>query len=128
MFAKRLKELRREKGKTQKDLANAIGVGRTTICEYENGNIVPKQEGLLKIANYFNVSVDYLTGVSNDPVLQNVSKLDDLLNMMHSVILNKDDTKVTYRGKELSLTQKLIVDQYIEQLKDNIEIMLQHNV
>ena len=42
-FNVRLKELRLEAGLTQKDLANAIEVGRTTISEYESGKIVPKQ-------------------------------------------------------------------------------------
>ena len=54
-FPKRLKELRLAHGETQRDLANAIEVGRTTISEYESGKIVPKQEGLLRIANHFNV-------------------------------------------------------------------------
>ena len=64
-FNERLKTLRLEKGITQKDLGKMIGVGRTTISEYESGKIVPKQDGLIKIAEYFNVSVDYLTGVSD---------------------------------------------------------------
>ena len=57
-FPTRLKELRLANGLTQKDLGNIIEVGRTTISEYESGKIVPKQEGLLRIANHFNVSVD----------------------------------------------------------------------
>ena len=129
-FNTRLKELRLEKGETQKDLANAIEVGRTTISEYESGKIVPKQEGLLKIANHFNVSVDYLTGVSNERATrkQNASDLDALLNTIHHILLDEYDTPVTYEGEVLSETQKLIIDQHIEQLRDNIELMLQLRV
>ena len=125
-FNMRLKELRLENGETQKDLANAIEVGRTTVSEYESGKIVPKQEGLLKIANHFNVSVDYLTGVSNERATrkQNASDLDALLNTIHHILLDEYDTPVTYEGEVLSSLQKLIIDQHIEQLRDNIELML----
>ena len=129
-FAKRLKELRLANGETQKDLANAIEVGRTTVSEYESGKIVPKQEGLLKIANHFNVSVDYLTGVSNNPATrkQNTSDLDALLTTIHHILLDEYDTPVTYEGEVLSEKQKLMIDQHIEQLRDNIELMLQLRV
>ena len=129
-FNIRLKELRLANDETQKDLANAIEVGRTTISEYESGKIVPKQEGLLKIANHFNVSVDYLTGVSNERATrkQNVSDLDTLLNTIQLILLDEYDTPVTYEGEVLSEKQKLIIDQHIEQLRDNIELMLQLRV
>ena len=129
-FPKRLKELRLAHGETQKDLANAIEVGRTTVSEYESGKIVPKQEGLLRIANHFNVSVDYLTGVSNERATrkQNASDLDALLNTIHHILLDEYDTPVTYEDEVLSSTQKLLIDQYIEQLRDNIELMLQLKV
>ena len=129
-FPKRLKELRLNAGLTQKDLAKAIEVGRTTISEYESGKIVPKQEGLLKIANHFNVSVDYLTGVSNERATrkQNESSLDTLLNMVHYILLDEYATPVTYDGKLLSEKQKIIIAGLIDQLSDTIELMLQLDV
>ena len=129
-FPKRLKELRLAHGETQRGLANAIEVGRTTISEYESGKIVPKQEGLLRIANHFNVSVDYLTGVSDNPATrkQNASDLDALLNTIHHILLDEYDTPVTYEGEQLSSRQKIIIDQLIEQLRDNIEMMLELKV
>ena len=129
-FAKRLKELRLNNGLTQKELAKSIEVGRTTISEYESGKIVPKQEGLLRIANHFNVSVDYLTGVSNDPATrkENASDLDALLNTIHHILLDEYDTPVTYEGEQLSSKQKLIISGLIEQMRDTIELMLHLNV
>ena len=129
-FPKRLKELRLAHGETQRDLANAVEVGRTTISEYESGKIVPKQEGLLRIANHFNVSVDYLTGVSDNPATrkQNASDLDALLNTIHHILLDEYDTPVTYECEQLSSRQKIIIDQLIEQLRDNIEMMLELKV
>lgn len=129
-FSKRLKELRLNAGLTQKDLAKAIEVGRTTISEYESGKIVPKQEGLLKIANHFNVSVDYLTGVSNERATrkQNTSDLDALLNTIHHILLDEYATPVKYEGELLSEKQKLIIAGLIDQLSDTIELMLQLDV
>ena len=129
-FPKRLKELRLATGETQKDLAKAIEVGRTTISEYESGKIVPKQEGLLKLANHFNVSVDYLTGVSNERATrkQNESSLDTLLNTVHYILLDEYATPVTYDGKLLSEKQKIIIAGLIDQLSDTIELMLQLDV
>ena len=129
-FPKRLKELRLAHGETQRDLANAVEVGRTTISEYESGKIVPKQEGLLRIANHFNVSVDYLTGVSDNPATrkQNASDLDALLNTIHHILLNEYNTPVTYDGQVLSHKHKLIIDGYIEHIRDNIELLLHLDV
>ena len=129
-FNERLKQLRLANGLTQKELAKSIEVGRTTISEYESGKIVPKQEGLLKLANYFNVSVDYLTGVSDEPATrkENTSDLDALLNTVHYLLLDEYSTSVTYEDKLLSEKQKLIIADLIEQLRDTIELMIQLEV
>lgn len=61
-LADRIKELRKLKDLTQADLGKILGVGKTTISMYENGNSSPNDEIKLKIAEYFNVSTDYLLG------------------------------------------------------------------
>lgn len=62
MFGERLKQLRTEKGLFQKELAKILGVSAGAIGMYENGKRTPDFEILNKIADYFNVSVDYLLG------------------------------------------------------------------
>ena len=122
----RLKELRLANGLTQKELAKSIEVGRTTISEYESGKIVPKHEGLLKLANYFNVSVDYLTGVSDEPATRqhNEHELDKLLNTLDYILMNEYDSPVRYEGVILNTYEKLMVSQFLEQVRDNVELML----
>lgn len=61
----RLKELREQRGISQTELANFLGVVRSTICQYEKGNRMPDSNILGKLADYFNVSVDYLLGRDN---------------------------------------------------------------
>ena len=76
------------------------------------------------------MSVDYLTGVSNEPATRkdNASDLDALLNTIHHILLDEYDTPVTYEGKNLSGKQKIIIDQFIEQLRDNIEMLIEFGV
>ena len=66
MFAVRLKELRLKKGLTQKELAQKLNMQNTAISKYELNQRKPDTETLLEIANFFNVSVDYLLGNSDD--------------------------------------------------------------
>lgn len=61
MFFDKYSELCKKKGKTPTGVAIELNVSRATVNYWKNGN-VPKQDILIKIANYFNVSVDYLLG------------------------------------------------------------------
>ncbi|KRN59477.1 MULTISPECIES: helix-turn-helix domain-containing protein [Limosilactobacillus] len=58
----RIAELRKEKGLTLQQVADAIGVGNNTISRYETGKREPKLETWLKLADFFDVPVTYLQG------------------------------------------------------------------
>ena len=60
-----LKKLRQETGVSQKQLADNIGVSQQSINKYENHNIEPDIETLIRIADFFDTSVDYLVGHNN---------------------------------------------------------------
>ena len=59
-----LKKLREDAGISQKQLAEAIGVSQQSINKYENHNIEPDIETMIRIADHFDTSVDYLIGHS----------------------------------------------------------------
>ncbi|MDE4542296.1 helix-turn-helix transcriptional regulator [Thermoanaerobacterium sp. R66] len=61
-FKDRLKDLRNEYKKDRYELAKFLNVSYSTIAKYESGLRSPDKETLNKLANYFNVSVDYLLG------------------------------------------------------------------
>lgn len=61
---KRLKQLRKEKGLTQKEVAFALGIALTTYANYEQGTREPSIETIIKICKYFDVSSDYLIGLT----------------------------------------------------------------
>jgi len=61
----RLRELRMARGLTQQSLADALGVGQTTITNYETNTREPDNATLQKLADFFDVSADYLLGRTN---------------------------------------------------------------
>jgi transcriptional regulator with XRE-family HTH domain len=65
MLKERLKELRKEKGVIQSDVAESLGVDRSTYGKYETGDSIPDIDKLMWLAVYFGVSVDYLLGRSD---------------------------------------------------------------
>ena len=62
LFAKRLKEKRKEMGFTQKQLGEMIGVTKVSICCYENGTRTPSLETFCILADIFETTTDYLLG------------------------------------------------------------------
>lgn len=62
-----LRELRKQKGLTMKQLGKIVGVGESAISQYENGKRQPDYDILNKLADYFGVSVDYLLGRTDVP-------------------------------------------------------------
>ena len=64
---KRLKELRNKMRITQQDIADALSIERITYARYESGARSPSLEMLAKLADYFDVSVDFLLERVNNP-------------------------------------------------------------
>ena len=71
----RLRELRKEKDKTQVELASVLGISRQVYANYENGINEPSIDILIALANYFECSIDYL--VSREDDFGNVTVAND---------------------------------------------------
>lgn len=67
LFPERLKLLRLTRKLSQAAVARAVNVTPATISAYENRRQQPDLDKLVKLARFFNVSLDYLTGASNSP-------------------------------------------------------------
>ncbi len=65
-LTERMKELRKEKNLRQEDIAAELGIAITTYCRYELGMREPAASLLERMADYYDVSVDYLLGRSDD--------------------------------------------------------------
>lgn len=66
IFAERLKELREDKNLSMQDLASKLNLGSSSLCRWENCQADIKGEQLVVVAKFFNVSTDYLLGLSDD--------------------------------------------------------------
>ena len=92
-----LKELRKATKTTQNELAEAIGVSQQSINKYENHNIEPDIETLKRIADYFNTTIDYITGYS--PYRY---KVEDIQNYA----LNDDEAEFIAAYRQLTPSQR----------------------
>ncbi len=89
MFYKRLKDLRKVYRLSQKELGAILHVSKQTVSNWENDNIVPSIEMLLKSADFFHVSTDYLLGLDDrvclevtDLSLEQISLIQQIINTM----------------------------------------------
>lgn len=67
-FNENLKNARERKGMSQKDVAEEIGVAKSTYSLYESGNREPNVQTIKRIADVLNVSADDLLGLNNEPI------------------------------------------------------------
>ena len=70
----RIKDLREDKDMTQKELAKIIGITQATLSDYEVEKTEPKKDIWVKLASFFDVSIDYLMGQTNNPSNEEFTK------------------------------------------------------
>ena len=76
MLHYRIKDLRLSRGLNQVELAKELGVSKQCISNWENDNIQPSIDMLIKIASFFSVSTDFLLGLENRKFIE-VSNLTE---------------------------------------------------
>ena len=97
MLGRQLKLLRESKHKSQQDVCAALNIEQSTLANYENDKRVPKLEILIKIAEYYNCSVDYLLGLTDQEVPQNSNNPHNSLMLDRlNFLLNEDDNLEFY--------------------------------
>ena len=67
IITERLKSLRKQRGVTQKTIATGVGVTTNSLQRFESGLVKPKLDTVVALADFFNVSLDYLVGRSDNP-------------------------------------------------------------
>ena len=68
MKFKRIRDLREDNDKYQKDIAKLLGISQQYYSEYEQGNRTIPIEHLIKLAKYYNTSIDYLVGLTDNNI------------------------------------------------------------
>lgn len=90
MLGNIIKELRKKKRMTQRDLAKAMKVSQQTVGAWETGRAIPGADTLSELSDYFNVTTDYLLG---KPEMKKETDID---------LDNALDNAVAYNGKPIS--------------------------
>jgi len=97
---KNLKLLREEAGMSQKALAEKIGVSQQSINKYENHSIEPDIDTMIRIADCFDTSVDYLIGHTS---------IRQKIEPVCTIALNKEEQSLIETFRTLSAPQKKTV-------------------
>lgn len=99
-FAKRLKQLREEQGFSQAQLGEKIGISRGSVSYYENKSRIPDIEILEKLATFFNVSSDWLLGLTNirttDTTIQDINSILGLSEAAINTLLKIKEEEFLY--------------------------------
>lgn len=112
MLPKRLKEIRTEKEKTQQEIANYLGITRPAYTAYESGNRQPDYETLQRLADFFNVTTDFLLGRTDSRNESTPTLDDEITQIMRD--LGPDVTLHFYDLKGMT-----------DEEKENLKIFLQ---
>ena len=91
MLGQRICEARTIRGWSQVELAKRLGVAKQTVSNWENDNIQPSIEMLVRLAGIFNVSTDYLLGLDEVPRLNTEGLPSDVV--VHLSLLIEDYRK-----------------------------------
>lgn len=106
MFYERYCELCRECGKSPSAVAVEVGISKSAVSTWKNMGRIPKMEQLQKLADYFQVSVDYLVGNVNEPffyldnkrILAEINSVDDENDPSQKTEVSDDDIKFALFG------------------------------
>ncbi len=104
----RIKDLRTDIDKTQEKFAKELNMHKTTYVRYENGDREPPFEFIIKLADYYNVSLDYIAGRSKNKKGLTKSELsDDVSQLVENFMFLSDRRK----GKLEQFMQQLVEEQ-----------------
>ena len=124
----RIKELRTSKNLTQEDIAKMVKVSKATISNYEKGKVSPPIELLIKLAERYDVSIDWLCGLSNEEISRLMSYGDAFFRLVEiDKVIGFSVEDVTFfsnlRGTavlfDATLTKALEEYQEMVNLRDN---------
>lgn len=96
-FSKNIKNLRKEQGLSQTELADKIFINKSMVSAYEKGTRMPSLGALIQLSNVLNVSIDYLLGIQKE---------------------NTNDRASTISISGLTEKQKKIVSELIETFRE----------
>ncbi len=104
-----LKEIRNNKGLLQTKVAMDLNITQETVSSYETGRVLPSSDMLIKLADYYNTSIDYLLCRTN---------YDMPINRIKPNNINDTDFAILNKINNLSNIDKSKIEAYIDGLND----------
>lgn len=117
MFSDRLKQLRKEKNWSQQELATKLDITQGMVGHYESGLKHPSSETLIKIARLFQVSLDYLVGLSKKRGILDEEELKEDPDLMRIVSLMRPKIK----GVSVSDDQWDLITTFLQSVVKQLE-------
>ena len=90
----RIRELREDNDLRQADVSSATGIDQRTLSNYETGKTNPDSYAIIKLAQFFNVTTDYLLGIKHnkqneiDEMLSSINEINKKLEVLKNNILH----------------------------------------
>lgn len=100
MIGEKIKELRIKKDMTQSELGKIIGVSSSTIGMYEQNRRQPDISTLIKIADYYNVTTDFLLDREDKPNNENKNDTNNKNTDIHTIAAHQEGEEYTDEEKE----------------------------
>lgn len=113
MFSEKLKYLRKQRGYTQQELADLLGISPSAVGMYEQGRRQPDSHTLYKISRLLSVTVDYL--VNDDDALEGDKDIEQVILEIKTKLLSSNG--LMFNGKPLSA-------QELKKIADTVELSI----
>ncbi len=97
-YRNRIRDLREDRDLRQVDVANATGIDQKTLSNYETGKTNPDSYAIIRLAEFFQVTTDYLLGYS----ASNIKTNQDILTILNSMEKNLKDIKNQFFNSTIS--------------------------
>lgn len=115
-LGKKIKELRESNNKTQLDVSKYLGVTYQTIYKYEKDIAIPPADAIVKLAEYFGVTTDYLLGrTENEKLIQDIDKKMQDNDIVIAANSKVDLGKLAKADKKTARMINILLDDFLNE-------------
>lgn len=126
----KIRYLRLKNNLTSKELSKALNISESSISLYENGKRKPTIELIIKVADYFNVTTDFLLGVSGNPLSDPEKELNtDFSEVLENIItLLNNQNYIIFDGKDVDDKTVIIFKNNLNFVLENMRMITEKTV
>nr|WP_300093604.1 helix-turn-helix transcriptional regulator [Sedimentibacter sp.] len=118
-----IRNLRMRNNLSSKELSKILNISESSVSLYESGKRKPSLSLIIKIADYFSVSTDYLLGLSDKENENNMAERDFSMLLENIVYFLEKSDYIVYDGKIVSRTLTLILRNYLSGILENMKLL-----